>query len=270
MSTRELKHKPLVEAICEIRWALQEKVPGIAVDPHYRLLLGRLYDRLQAKYPEHEQLETANIPDEMSGHIVQHRFRAAQNDWPLVQLGPGVLTLNDTSKYKWEDYRVRVVDAKNKLYDAYPKPQDLRVETLELRYIDAVELDFKASSVFQFLQDNLKVSVAMPPNLFDGTGVERLPHHFQSQQMYRSTTPAGVIRLGLATGIRRDKPSLIWETSLSSAGDDLPKLPDGFETWLDQAHTLVNDWFFKMIDGELHRRFSGEQHAEHTERVRCP
>lgn len=258
MSARELKQKPLVEAICEIRWALQEKATGVSVDPHYRLLLGRLYDRLQTTYPEHEQLETANIPDEMSGKIVQHRFRTGRNDWPLVQLGPGVITINDTSKYKWEDFRVRVVEVEKKLYEAYPKPQELRVETLVLRYVDAVEFDFRASGVFQFLQDKLKVSIAMPQNLFEDTGVEALPHDFQSQQMYRSTTPAGVIRLGLATGIRRDKPLLIWETSLSSAGDDLPKLPDGFETWLDQAHKLVNDWFFKMIDGELHRRFSGE------------
>ncbi|WP_407951062.1 TIGR04255 family protein, partial [Parvibaculum sp.] len=118
MSYPELKYKPLVEAIFEIRWKIHQKVPGITADPHYRLLLGRLYDRLQSQYPEHEQLETANIPDEMSGHLPQHRFRTGPNDWPLVQLGPGICTVNDTSKYKWEDYRGRVVDAKVKLFDA--------------------------------------------------------------------------------------------------------------------------------------------------------
>jgi hypothetical protein len=41
-------------------------------------------------------------------------------------------------------------------------------------------------------------------------------------------------------------------------GPDLPKMPEGFEAWLDHAYTLVNDWFFKMIEGDLHRRFSGE------------
>jgi uncharacterized protein (TIGR04255 family) len=258
MNSIELKNKPLVEAIFEIRWALQQKAPGMALDPHYRLLLGRLYDKLQTQYPEHEQLETANIPDEMAGHVVQHRFRAGPNDWPLVQLGPGVFTVNDTHKYKWADFRARVVDGRAKLYDAYPKPEELRVENLTLRYIDAVELDYQASSVFDFLQDKLKVSILLPKDLFQGTGVQPVPQHFLSHQMYRSTEPPGVIQLRFATGQQSGKAALIWETAFQSASEDLPTMPGGCEAWLDQAHTLVNDWFFKMIEGDLYRRFRGE------------
>ncbi|NBB96463.1 MAG: TIGR04255 family protein [Planctomycetes bacterium] len=258
MSERELKNKPLVEAICEVRWALQHKVPGIAIDPHYRLLLGRLYDRLSNKYPEHEQLDTANMPDEVSGHVVQHRFRVAANGWPLVQVGPGVLTINDTSKYRWDDFRVRVLDVKKTLYESHPKASEMRVESLVLRYIDAVELDYTNSSVFDFLRDKLKINIQLPPNLFDSTEVNAVPQHYQSQQVFRCANPAGIIRLGLATGVRNSKPSLIWETGLHTEGGDLPTMPDGFEGWLDQSHVLVNDWFFKMINGELHRRFSGE------------
>jgi len=273
MSARELKKKPLIEAICEIRWALKrvQGVPGMpemtstdplfpvmTVDPHYRLLLGRLYDRLRSQYATHEPLGPAGIPDEMSGHIVQHRFRAAQNEWPLIQMGPGVVTINDTSKYNWEDFRGRVVDVKTKLYEAHPEPQDLRIETLVLRYLDAVEFDYPSADVFQFLSEKLKVSIALSDDLFVGTGVEQQPCHFQSQQMHRTKTPAGIFRLGFATGIHNGKPSLIWETSLSSTGEDVSRMPDDFETWLDQAHTLISDWFFKMIDGDLRRRFSGE------------
>lgn len=258
MSSSELKNKPLVEAIFEIRWKLQQKLPGIASDPHYHLLLGRLYDRLQLQYPEHEQLETVNIPDEMSGHIPQHRFRVAQNDWPLVQLGPGICTVNDTAKYKWEDFRTRVVDAKSKLLDAYPKPADLRVENLTLRYIDAVELDYEKKCVFDFLRQDLKTTVLLSPNLFQGTDVEPLPQHFQSQQRYRSKKPLGIIQLRFSTGQRSDKPALIWETTVQAAGTEVPDMANGFEPWLDQAHALANDWFFKMIDGRLYKEFKGE------------
>lgn len=148
MSSRELTNKPLVEAILEIRWALNPQENGGDVDPHYRLLLGRLFDRLQSDYPEHEQLDAARLPDDLAGHVVQHRFRAAKDDWPLVQLGPGVFTVNDTSRYKWEDFEKRVVEAKNKLFESYPNPEKLKIESISLRYIDAVELDFQSNSVF--------------------------------------------------------------------------------------------------------------------------
>jgi hypothetical protein len=39
---RILKNKPLVEAIFEIRWELQELAPGVKRDPHYKVLIGRV------------------------------------------------------------------------------------------------------------------------------------------------------------------------------------------------------------------------------------
>ena len=49
---KELKNKPLVEAILEIRWKLQGLPPGPQVDPHYKLLLGRLFDRHSRGIPD--------------------------------------------------------------------------------------------------------------------------------------------------------------------------------------------------------------------------
>src|SRR5581483_2894612 len=120
MPEKHLKNKPLVEAILEVRWGLVSHAPGHESDPHYKLLLGRLYDRLQEKYPEHEQLPTAIIPDELVGHVVQHRFRTSAKGWPLVQVGPGILTINSTAEYTWEDvFRPRSVDAVGRLYEAH-------------------------------------------------------------------------------------------------------------------------------------------------------
>lgn len=90
MPSKVLKNKPLVEAILEVKWALTSPTPGVQIDPHYKILLGRLYDKVCEQYPEHEQLPTATVPDEIVGHTVQHRFRYAPNDWPLIQVGPGI------------------------------------------------------------------------------------------------------------------------------------------------------------------------------------
>jgi len=67
-----------------------------------------------------------------------------------------------------------------------------------------------------------------------------------------------MINVRFATGKRKDIPAIVWDTTVESAGDDLPAMPRNFESWLDAAHDITDDWFFKMIEGELERRFSGE------------
>lgn len=255
---KELKNKPLVEAILEVRWKLQGAPPAPRTDPHYKLLLGRLYDRILKDYPEHEQLPAASLPDDMVGYIVQHRFRVAANSWPLVQVGPGVFAINSTADYKWSDFRSRVLSAIKKLYDAHPKAGNLKITNLILRYIDAVEFDFEIDNAFEFLSDKLKLNISLSNNLFKDTGVESKPSGLIWQCSFKSEKPKGLINIRFATGQKNNAPAIVWETTVESAGDDLPEMPIAFDGWLDAAHDITHNWFFKMIEGELQRRFSGE------------
>jgi uncharacterized protein (TIGR04255 family) len=255
---KELKNKPLVEAILEVRWKLQRGALGALIDPHYKLLLGRAFDRMRGDYPEHEELPSASLPDELVGHVVQHRFRAAANSWPLVQMGPGIFTVNSTADYKWEDFRPRVLSAIKQLYEAHPKVGDLEITNLVLRYIDAVDYDYTGDSVLEFLQDKLKLRMSLPDSLFQDTYVQPKPIDFTWQGSFLCVNPKGRVTIRFATGQKTGTPVVIWETTVESAGDDLPKMPDSFEGWIDAAHTITDGWFFKMIEGELERRFSGE------------
>jgi len=255
---KELKNKPLVEAILEVRWKLQGSPPATQVDPHYKLLLGRLFDRMIGDYPEHEELPTASFPDELVGHVVQHRFRKAPNSWPLVQVGPGVFTVNSTDDYRWPDFRPRVLSAVEKLYNAHPKVGDLKIANLILRYIDAVDFDYRVNNAFEFLRDKLKLSILLPRSLFDSTAVEDRPNGFTCQCSFRCQEPKGIVAIRFAAGKKGDAPAVIWETTVESTEDDLTEMPGAFEGWLDAAHKVTDDWFSKMIEGELERRFSGE------------
>ncbi|MCK4826853.1 TIGR04255 family protein [bacterium] len=257
MSRKELKNKPLVEAIFEIRWKLQGN-PGSLRDAHYKFLLGRLFDRMKDEYPEHEQLPAANIPEEMAGHIIQHRFRVDKDSWPLVQIGPGIFTVNSTVDYKWDDFRPRVIKAVEKLYDAHPKQDELEITNIILRYVDAVEFDYTSNNSFDFIKDKLKLNLSLPENLFKDTKVEKNPCGFTWQNAFKCEQPKGVVNLRFAAGKKKDAPAIIWDTTVESAGGDLPVMPDDFEKWFSEAHEITDDWFFKMIEGELERRFSGE------------
>ena len=97
--SRELKHKPLVEAILELKWREAPEAEMIRY-PYYGVLVGRLSDRVEEEYPFQERLPTADLPELIAGQmqVATHRFRSAANEWPLIQIGPGVMTFNETAR----------------------------------------------------------------------------------------------------------------------------------------------------------------------------
>ncbi len=46
----------------------------------------------------------------------------------------------------------------------------------------------------------------------------------------------------------------MWETIVHSSSN-FPKLVNELNEWLTKAHGITNDWFFKLIEGDLLERF---------------
>jgi uncharacterized protein (TIGR04255 family) len=228
------------------------------IDPHYRLLLGRFSERVEAEYPVHEPLPSAEIPDGMAANMVQHRFRTKAGGWPLIQIGPGIMTVNETDGYTWDDFSDRCVKAVGWLFDSHPAKDQFALQVLILRYIDAVDVDFSRESVFEFLHDKMKTSISLPSVLFEGQHVSSQPVAFNWQASFPHDDPGGSISLRFAMGQRGRIPSLIWETLVETVRDEIPVIPSGFAEWLSKAHSLTDDWFFMLIEGELQRRFANE------------
>lgn len=252
-----LKNKPLVEAILELKWELKEPMPGIKIDPQYKLLAGRLYDRVEKEYPFHEALPTISIPDEISAYLIQHRFRKAKNKWPVIQLGQGIIALNDTEGYVWEDFRKRIIFVLNALLDAYPNGKtDLKFNGITLRYRDAIPFDFK-NNVMDFLKNNMKLDVDISEKLFENTGIENVPVGLDVKISYRSTIPQGVICIRFTRGVSPsiNYEGLVWETLIQTPEGKSLDSYDSIIEWIDKAHSLTDDWFFKIIEGDLERRF---------------
>jgi len=86
MERNVLSNPPIVEVIFELRWKLLELAPMMMVDPSYKVAVGRLYDKLieQNGHITYEPLKTANMPDEISGYVIQYRFHETKYGWPLV------------------------------------------------------------------------------------------------------------------------------------------------------------------------------------------
>lgn len=255
MPRKILKNKPLIEAIFELKWGLQEIRENVKIDPHYKILIGSLFSKLRDEYPYHEMLPAASIPDDIAGHVIQHRFRRGKSEWPLIQIGSGILTVNDTEGYKWEDFEKRINTAINALIESYPELENLKISSILLRYIDAVELDFDSTNIFDFLSQKMKIGITLNADFFNNTGVDSNPSSFDWRYSFPCKKPMGVIHLRFVRGKKDDKDALIWETMVQSTGENVPVIASGVADWLNSAHDLTDDWFFKLIEGELERRF---------------
>ena len=197
----KLVNKPLAEAIFELRWSLDEKkVQGLSVDPGFRFLVGRYYDRVKADYPNVVDLPTAQIPEELTGYTVRHQFRASKDGWPVTQLGPGIVTVNETSAYAWATFKPRLLSAVSALFESYPKEIAPCVPNeVMLRYLNAIPLPAEADTTsLGFLREYLHTAVSVESTLFENTTVAESPIGFNF-----GSSPKSVARSVLELSRRR-------------------------------------------------------------------
>jgi uncharacterized protein (TIGR04255 family) len=256
MEIQKLSKAPLKEAIFELRWKVKsDAVDSPIMDPHSKIFVGELYSCLKEEYPYHEQLPTVDIPDAIGENVVQHRFRKDKDIWPLIQVGPGIITLNDTSKYFWNDFAERISNLVKLVFEIHPASESLVFSGITLRYIDARDFDFEKSNILDFLSSQLKVNASIDENLLRDTPIDKYPLGIDLRFTYPLHQPRGVVHLRFARGLNDDNPSLIWETVVQSLGKDVPSKGEDILRWANDAHTLTHGWFFKMITGDLLEEF---------------
>jgi uncharacterized protein (TIGR04255 family) len=195
------------------------------------------------------------VPDALAAHIAQHRFRSAENDWPLVQAGPGLLTLNETTRYTWKDFQQRALELVDHLFSVYPTDKNLRIDQLVLRYLDAIAFDDPGSNAIDFLRDNLKIEIRLPSTLFEKYGVLAKPGVLLWQVAFPCVEPNGVVAVKVGLGQKDGKAAIILDTAVESRSEHVPLLPQDFSSWLVAAHTLTSEWFKELTDGALYHSF---------------
>jgi len=259
MKEPHLQNKPLVEAIVEIRWKLPVQDSGAQIDENYQFMLADMRAKLRKDYPAYEPLPTASIPQEISAYIVQHRFRKSDKCWPLVQLGQGILTLNDTTSYDWDnDYKKRTRALLETLFKVYPESETekLHINGLAFRYIDAFKFDFENADVFEFLEESLHTSIKPNESLFEG-GIITKPTAIDFRLTFPSLKPIGQASLRLTRGKHHGFDVILMETSVESGPEEVIDNIKDCASWLTQAHDLCWIWFEGMTRGSLYESFKG-------------
>ena len=186
-----LNNPPLVEVIFELHWQLQQPQEG-PPEQNYGIIAGRMYEKLQAEYPFHEPLPPASMPTDIAAYMVQHRFRKGENEWPLIQVGPGIVTLNQTKDgFRRDVFHRGIRSLAQTLLSIYPESQKPRCSRLMLRYIDAVDFDYQTGNISEYISRTLKTDLIVKSTLFEDTGVSAAPTSLDSTFFLRGPSLHG-------------------------------------------------------------------------------
>lgn len=239
----KLPKAPLIEVVFELRWTILTKEEL----NQCQYLHGDFYSKIKNQYNFREALITPEIPLEICIGRPTHRFRQSQDGYPLVQVGPGILTLNTVdSKYFWEEFELLILEAINKFNEVFVFPHGKQV-TLSLQYFDFIKFDFTEANIFEYLEENLNINLGQkiyqkkdkPVNL-------NLGMHFDTEE--------GALSVVLSKGLNNLKENgIIIQTSLLST-TLLPNI-ESIKDWISKSHDVCSQVFKDMTKGKLYDSF---------------
>lgn len=211
-----------------------------------RYLPGDLYAKIRKDYPHREALVPIDIPVEMMEDRPMYRFRKVERGYPLVQVGPGLLSVNTIDpKYDWKEYLEWIVSVVEDFFSVYELSDDPPLR-LVLRYLDFFPFDFDHDNVFEFLNKNLHLSIEQDffPN--------------QSPAKYLNLTlaydcEAGLYQMQVYRGQNQQQEGILMQNIVSQelAFDQL----EDIESWLEDAHAFTHERFIQMTKGPLYESF---------------
>ncbi len=253
-----LLYPPLVEAIFELRWELQtDNQSGRLQDPSYPMMYGRLYERFKKDFPLIEDLPSVQVHPAAAPYVVRHRMRKEKNGHPLIQIGPGIATVNEAKGYSWHSFQsliLRLVESVAELYPAESSP--LNFIRCEMRFLNAIRSDLQKEHPLAFLAEKLYMKVDMDPDLFLLNEMDELPIAVNLNIAYPLRKPRGHLDLSAHLAQADGKPAYIFQTLIQSSGEWVPD-SSGVDLWISEAHDAAVNCFLALCKGPLMERFCG-------------
>ncbi len=269
----KLNSRPLVEAWLDIRWQLEPltpqqqptipQQPQFMKDPGFPFAVGNFFQSVKDQFGQTDPLPAAALPQDIP-YVVHHQFRPGKDKWPLLQLGPGVATVNFTDPYSWSMFREKALYLRSKLVEAYGDIQ-LKAQAVTLQYRNAIPFEFSSGHLLEFLKKDLNTSIKLPAYVPGDVGSTEEPTGSIIALTFNLKEPKGQGTIGFATASTKEKDPktdqetelVVFDLSVSSTVDNAPNLYDEnkFALWLVSAHAVIHEWFFSFIEGPLFQKY---------------
>lgn len=258
----KLSSPPLVEAWLEIRWTLEAvDPPELMRDPAFPFALGRFFEAVKKRFPTHKTLDSAQAPEAFLPHTPRYQFVSSDISGSVIQLGPGVATINFVSNYSWDQFFVDAEYLRSSLLSAYEGYQ-LEFSLIVLRYRNIEPFDYRKRSFFSFLKDNLNIRIGLPKTIPGSPATIKHPVNADIRIEYALGSPKAIGGIRVATGQRQGpeiqgERAIMWELSVASTGNHVTELKDkeNFAEWMRSAHAVTHEWFLSLTQGNLLQQY---------------
>ena len=240
----KLKLAPLQEVIFEILWDIEIDEKGFFYDPDFALAQGLFANELKSSFPIRKRI----IPEELVNKLYPktvYQFWKSDNQWPVVQIGPGILAVNDTEKnYDWEANFCNLINESMVLMEKSYNKQ-LTYKRVSLRYVDAVDI-LNNESIIDFVNRNFKVSIK---NNYETFGS---PLNINFNQTFK-VDATSLMNFSISSALNNHaKPSIVWQTQIFT---DVKMNIGEVLNWVNNAHNCASVTFKNTLQDEFYSSF---------------
>lgn len=242
----KLPNAPLKEVIFEVHWDLDVKENGQRYDKGFQYAVGVFR---QKAHQNGFSFDKETVPDPRITLINQpsHQFWTAENTYPVLQIGQGVMALNHTENYHWDEGYKRLINgALNILTESYETK--IKFNQVMLRYVNAVDLSPEESkNIRSFIYDNFQTSISR------NFEIEGELDDISLSESYKLKDNS---KLSLIFSTGRNQvlniPAFVWQNIVSK---NAKMGSDDILSWAEMAHTTTSKLFVTMLKQEFYDSF---------------
>ncbi len=246
----KLPNAPLKEVIFDIRWELDfDNESNKHYDSKFDLALGKFHNLIKKDFNKVNRIVPPFVPKEFANYIPQFQFLNKDKKYPLIQIGEGILSINDTDlNYEWKkQFSPLIKKTLQELCKSYD--DSIEFNRVSLRYIDVVNLnDIDSKDYINFLAENLNFKVQKNFN-YPGELSE-----FNYNEKFKLPND-DILRLNFSTAIDNstNTPQLFWQYVIYNENK---QSREEIIDWAEKAHGITSNLFRTMLKQEFYDSFT--------------
>ncbi|MEM6265159.1 MAG: TIGR04255 family protein, partial [Bacteroidota bacterium] len=210
-SLKKLPNAPLQEVIFELLWEIGVDSLGNPFDSDFEFAQGLFAKEILKEFPVKKRTIPEGLPIKIYPKPI-HQFWKQEEILPVVQLGQGILAINDSEKnYTWESSFFPLIKNSLKILEgSYDK--ELTYKSCGLRYIDAVAITTEEKNdLLGFVNSKFHINLS---SQFEQPGDLSRLNYAQTFDLDKETQ----ISLILNDGFNRlGNPAIIWQTFITTS-----------------------------------------------------
>ncbi len=238
----KLPNAPLQEVIFELLWEMDSDEYGMPIDVDFDFAQGLFADKLSNEFPYRRKIVPDGFPLKIYPKTF-HQFWKGENEWPVVQIGPGILVVNDVeNNYRWTDFKKLIQQAVDILMQSYKK--EIKFIAISLKYIDAVEI--KDKGYLEFINENFNLNLNNHFKLSGDLVNVNINETFDIEGI-------GSLNILISNGLSpKNLPSVIWQCNVLSKQSFTAS---GILQWVEKAHKVASNHFKEITKEKFYAGF---------------